>query len=201
MSDETVARECASAPEDGESAPARSSSAAVPSVISETISEKATRGRPRRYHPDTVAFVVESLGGLTPRAAQNKIHLARAAGVLEPASTEHPELRWLLDRQQGTFRATIVAELGRVRGDDAMIFLAREVSRAKVSSRAAVAYIRRERRRLEDRPLPAASSKALALALLTAADEYRWRHPDLTHGQVREALKRLSFALVPEAAE
>jgi hypothetical protein len=95
--------------------------------ISETVSEKRKRGRPRRYHPDRVAWVVKSLGSLTPRAAQNKIHLSRAAAVLEPAARQYPELRWLLDRDQGTFRGTTIAEVGRVPHDKAMIFLAREV--------------------------------------------------------------------------
>ena len=156
-----------------------------PPAISETVSEKPKRGRPRRYHAEHVAFVVKGLGGVTVRGAQNKIHMGRAQRVLEPASVKYPELLWLLNRADGTFRETIVAELGRVRPDEAMIILAREVSRAKVNSREAVAYIRRQRRELEERPLPPASAAALARALFVAAENYRWCHPDLTRARRR----------------
>jgi len=166
-------------------------------VVSATVSEKPRRGRPRRYHPDKVAFVMNGTG-LTARGAQNKIHMGHAVRVLEPASAQYPELSWLLNRADGTFRTTILSELGRARNDEAIIFLAREVTSEHLKSREAVAYIRRVRRELEQRPVPPASARALAAAVVATVDDYHRRHPDMTPAHVRDGLHMAYLAVVPD---
>lgn len=165
--------------------------------ISPTVSVKPTRGRPPRFHPDHVAFMMGA-ARLTTRGSQNKIYMGRAHRVLEPVLAQYPELGWLLNRADDTYRVTIVSELGRVRGEAALIFLAREVGRHRLKSREAVAYLRRARRRLEHRPVPAASASALADALRATVDDYRRRYPDMTASHLRDALELVYVACVPE---
>lgn len=172
---------------------------AVSPGISAPVSGKPKRGRPRRYHPDHVALIKQAFR-LTPRGCQNKICMGRAQAVLEPVLPKFPELAWLLNRADGTYRVTIVSELGRVPDAAALIFLAREVARHRLKSREAVAYIRRTRFLMEQRDVASASADGLAHAVRAAVEDYRTRHPDLTRAQVRDGLTLVFLALVPEGA-
>ena len=166
----------------------------VPCISVTVAKKRAPRGRPRLYHPDHLAFAQQPTGW-TSRAAQEKLQLGRAHRVLLPLLPRYPELSWLMSRPDAPYRMTILSALGRIRHDETLIIVAREVAQHHMKSRPAVAYIRRARSILEGRPLPRASVRRLAEALVATMADYADRFPDVTHAQQCEALERAWLSL------
>src|SRR5215211_7075139 len=88
--------------------------------ISETVSEKKRRGRPRLFSEKTIAWLqdIHKPDKRTTRHLQNFSYQARAQELIKPLVKSSPELGWLYDHEaiwhgEGTYRQTIMQALGR----------------------------------------------------------------------------------------
>jgi hypothetical protein len=111
--------------------------------------------------------------------------------------------RWLttnLDEKEtspGTReRRTILAELGRIKKPENLLFAAREICKKKPRTIDAIAWIRAHRRGRE-KP---ASEAELALAICRTIENYRATHGELTDEQLLDTLAALHRAVVKELA-
>lgn len=161
------------------------------STISETVSEKPKRGRPKLYSDEVIRVHGEIWHETkTRRGLQNKSRQVRAMRALKEVSPEYAEFRWLID-PAGQVKQAIMYELGRLSDDADIVEWAKLLCDHKPKGKEAIAMIRRWRL--------GESSKEGALALggiLTRAiDDFCRRYPDTTAQQILAALENTADAV------
>jgi hypothetical protein len=149
--------------------------------ISENVSEKKRgRGRPAKFAHECYE-PLEQFSAQTQRGKQNFIYASLAVGFL----TQNEErFAYLL---KPVFRATILAELGRINNPNVMASAADEICRARLKTFKAVALCRRMRG--ASKPSPA----GLAAEIRRAIQKYRDRHPNVSEADVTAALRIVSY--------
>ena len=98
--------------------------------ISETVSEKPKRGRPKINadgHEDHMRRIYHEVK--TTRGIQNKIYASRTINVL--LEDQDPCLKWLFDVEANVVRATILTELGRLWDRDVILRIAKQICELK----------------------------------------------------------------------
>lgn len=164
------------------------------SGISENISEKPRRGRPRLLSKELEQIAIFKDGPYcSPRTHQNGHYEIRALRVLDITGDQLPEeYRWLMDpdkqregrsERQG-YRKTILAELGRIDDDECLQAVAKRICELKPKTRDAILMIRRWRVG-GSKP---ADVRQLANEVIRTINDYLQRHPSTTHQQVLTAL-------------
>jgi hypothetical protein len=176
-------------------------------AISETVSEtpKPKRGRPRVI-PDDYRAIFQAYGLFTDvtteRGRQNIAYRQRALRVLG----NDPRFKWVADRDAmrrgdpGSFRPTILAELGRIADDDQLREMALEVCRVKPTTRRAVAAVRRWRLGRSG----VGDADGLLDELIRHVDDYLDRYPETPPAALVEAVSELLEAVEsfgPEAPD
>ena len=177
----------------------------------ETISRN--KGRPRVFDDAELAAAARMIaGGVSPtgpwsrRQMQNRLYALRAMdrlglledGKLGAALADRPALEWLVSEEGA--RWAILAELGRIRDSLAFDTAVRWVLEYRPKTKEAVAEIRRFRTGKSNPP----DTRELADKIIRAVDDYATRHPGITPGQAREALRLASRAVAydrPRAEE
>jgi hypothetical protein len=124
------------------------------------------------------------------RHLQNVACRQRALALL----SEDPAYRWLCDPEamqakprpsaQKSWRPTILAELGRIPGDEDLKAMAGQICQLKPKTRDAVLLIRGWRKGKES----PGNARQLAAALVACINDYLKRHPSTTWSIVRAAL-------------
>ena len=155
----------------------------------ETVSEK-TRGRPPAFHPEFVRemTVVCQLQGKSKRTIQNNLYALEGMRPLMVDGSINQIYHWLVE-DNGAYRVTILAELGRLRmagtGDDELRDLAARICKAKLPTRDTVAKLRRQRVGKS----AAADPKQLALEIIETINDYGYRHDRIERETMLQALK------------
>jgi hypothetical protein len=166
--------------------------------VSENISQKPKRGRPRNQWLASSVAIAKGHGCLvdihTDRHAQNIAYRQEAVCVL----SNHPERHkwtWIIDReacQRGDkrpWKSTILMELGRISDPDQMIEVARQLSNIDPhpTAREAVAMIRRWRLGTQ----PAADPHQLSVTIGNTVQRYIDTHRDVDKDTVLAALEHV----------
>jgi hypothetical protein len=172
--------------------------------ISETVSEKPKRGRPRKYEMELA--VCRQVGmDLEIRTHRGKQNRALALIGLDVVS-HHPhiaEIVWLYDAAamragKGSTRWHVYTELGRIysqNGDDHEIHdLAETLCRDKPNGKDAVRWLRRYRRGVSEKY----SVHDLTERIATAINEYGATHPKITAEAIHEALRNVAARVVDD---
>jgi hypothetical protein len=142
---------------------------------------KAKTGRPKLNGVMEEALRAKGLWDAatqTRRTLQNRLHAQRAMQVL--GGLQSVEFAWLM---KGPQKKTILAELGRIESDEALLAIARAVCEQKGDTRATVAALRRMRLG----SAPAADTAALARVIEAAIEDYVNAHPGITVEQIEDA--------------
>ena len=108
----------------------------------ENVFRKARRGRPKLLQgiqAEVAAAVAPNV--TTERARQNAYYSVMAMEALG----DDPRFAWLVDRERGLARLTILSELGRVRNRETLLALAIGLCERKPRTRAAIGLIRAAR--------------------------------------------------------
>jgi hypothetical protein len=138
--------------------------------ISETVSDKPKRGRPR---------ITTNINahGRTRRTVLNRHYAMRALGVLVAAA---PDLHSWYNGQ----RATILSELGQVENPSTLVAWARYFQASGMTTRQAIATFRRVQG--VQRP---GSAEGLAKVIFGTLRDYLRCHPDLAGTDVADAFR------------
>lgn len=172
----------------------------IDTVISENISEKKKRGRPRLIHRTLGEYYRSQVspGTHTDRTAQNAYlgmaALGRLMGAkisesqyeLSPGRDDWP-YKWLCDEtvKPVVYRRTILTELGRIDDDDELREVAAYLCEHKPSTREAIGIIRRYRHGVKP-----ADCTALTNTFIRTMNDYIGGHPDVTRQQILMAMQR-----------
>jgi hypothetical protein len=153
--------------------------------ISENFSEKRKRGRPRLLHPALHEVFAQGQQYASERTIQNASYHIRAFSLLQ----DEPWAKWLMgyvsqEGKPGQIRKTILAELGRLREDEVLRAVARQICERKPTTKDAVAMIRHYR--LGRQPRGAVDD--LTDRLTTLIVEYIDSHAGVDAAMIREAL-------------
>ena len=164
----------------------------------ETVSE-ITRGRPPAFHPEYLREMasVMAMGDKSKRAIQNNLYALEGMRPLMVDGSIDMTYHWLVE-DNGAYRVTILAELGRLRkagtGDDELRDLAARICKAKLPTRDTVAKLRRQRVGKS----AAADPKQLAMEIIETINDYGYRH-DLNRHTMRKALELAGLVVASEA--
>jgi hypothetical protein len=168
-------------------------------AISETVSQKPKRGRPRNEWLASNVAIARGHGCLyeihTTRHAQNIAYRQEAIHVL----SNHPERHkwtWIIDPeacQRGdkeAWQPTILMELGRIDDPGQMIEVARQLCelQPRPTVRKAVAMIRRWRLGTQ----PEADSHQLSVSIANTVQRYIDEHRDVDKDTVLAALAHVA---------
>jgi len=155
-------------------------------ALTETVSEKRRRGRPRLLTPRERGSLRNLFpDNTTERSLQDIDYRLRAIGLLK----EQAEFAWLYDPQRvragekRCWKPLILTELGRIADDEELLTAAREVCRLKPKAHDAARIVRRFRIGRE----PAASTGKLASAIIKAVNAYNHSHDGLTWEMLDDA--------------
>ena len=158
--------------------------------ISETVSEKKKRGRPKIV-PEWEIKLWEKMSAFdTARSYQNKHYLLEAMNALE----YDPEFAWLLPAEaeikagRAKIRNAIMYELGRLQDRDVIRAVASRVCELKQKSKDAVAMIRRFRLGRGAKP----DFIDLYMHIANALDDYLIGHPSTPPEMQARALRELA---------
>ena len=161
--------------------------------ISETVSEKKKRGRPKIV-PDWETDLVKNMhDGDTVRSDQNNYYLLEAMNALD----FDPEFAWLLPAHaeikagRATIRKTIMYELGRLQDAEVIRAVASRVCELKQKSKDAVAMIRRFRLGRGAKP----DFIDLYMHIVNALDDYLIGHPSTPPEMQARALRELADSI------
>ena len=173
----------------------------MPATISEAASEmKPKRGRPRgvsREYVETMRPIL-SIVPESDRSVQNFSYLSRAVRILDGA----PGLEWLLGAHAeggscgAKWRRTLLAELGRIAGEEDIKEWATILCAEKPTTKAAIARVRRWRLGQPQEP----EAKQLVRRILQAIDTYRIEYPGADVPLVLEAINN-AYSVVQAASE
>ncbi len=163
----------------------------------EPVSENPTRrerGRPAKMTPEQVAICDSMFPEVkTRRGQQNIIYRLRAMSILR----EDSRFLWLIDPEKaiqgkpGSWRPSILAELGRLEDQDAMRAVALRICELKPKARQAVSMIRRARTGAKGD----GDAVSLSHAIIRTISDYLAAHPATTWQQVYAALGNASDAV------
>ncbi len=173
--------------------------------VSENFSETRKGGRPRLIASRELRRVIDFATGnpnATKRTRQNKFYQLRAMRTLGLEVDENTPARyyWIWDKpnvpRDGDHRVkwTVLAELGRVEGDNNMRALAAYVCKERLTTRAAVLAIRR----LRAGEPPPADALELANAMIATINDYGSRRSGLSADDIRDALRTVEANIVEE---
>ena len=162
--------------------------------ISENVSEKRRRGRPRRF-AEGYEKGMEGTGlygsGKTRRSRVNALYRQEAAWALLEAVGQDGngfgEFSWLCNEGTGEplkEHKTILSELGRIEDSELLVEMARELCRLKPKTKDAVAMIRRVR----SGEHKAGDALQLANEIIEALNGYMVRYPATLTADVLSAL-------------
>jgi hypothetical protein len=157
----------------------------------ENISEKRSRGRPRKLPPQQWALLYGdvALEAKTHRSKMNALYHAHAVGQFH----DDPRFEWLLSDDatiksgKGHMRNVILQELGRIENETERAEVALFLCEQKPTVREAVSIIRRFRLGR----LPQGTPEQLADVLRKALNEYVSTHEGITYDEMRAALSQL----------
>lgn len=168
-------------------------------TISENISEKPKRGRPRLISDAMSKWYRSQVspGTHTDRTAQNAYFGMAALGrlmgekisegkyELSPGRDDWP-YKWLCDEtvKPVVYRRTVLTELGRIDDDDELREVAAYLCEHKPSTREAIGIIRRYRHGVKP-----ADCTALTNAFIHTMNDYIKGHPDITRQCIAMALR------------
>jgi hypothetical protein len=122
----------------------------------------------------------------TRRGMQNKVYMSHAFAVLKEVPDHRERYRWLLGDDGETWRATLLAELGRLRNPGRIVEAADALCTMRPPRERGVAFLRRLRG-ITSRADP----QRLLDVLCTALDAYRRAHPDCAVAMMVEAVSEL----------
>lgn len=158
-------------------------------VIMEESSEKRKRGRPR-IHPDEVIRQTRSMGQKqTERGHIEWLFMAQAYGQIknvweaDPTGTTWAD--YYIKENGHILHKSILAALGRIEDKEDRLTTARIMAEKKLSTRTAVAHIRRVRLGREDKP----GFLNLVGSIETALNAYLAAHPSTPMDMVVRALR------------
>jgi hypothetical protein len=165
--------------------------------LSETVSENRRRGRPRVFDAATFARLRAELQRDTPdvsdRTVQNRLYQYKAQALLNG----HEWARWLIDpagilrRTRGTYRQTILQELGRLPNDQDLVEMAQWICRQKPTAREAVRIIRALRRGYR----PPGDVADLSARIIDLLNDYLRHHAGVDRDLLLEALQGVKRAV------
>lgn len=165
-------------------------------AISETVSEKPKRGRPRKLGDNTLqSFAAYYPDVKTRRGKQNKAYELLAMrtflDVLEANPEEARRWEWIGVLRDGSggraYKCVLMTALGRL-GDDALIIKAADlICERKLNGPRAINFIRN----LQPWRRKDASAIDLTVAIGKTVDGYIGKHPDTTWQQVKAALENV----------
>jgi len=124
--------------------------------------------------------------------ADQEAFLSRTLSALKQVPDFRERYRWLIGDDGETFRATLLAELGRLRDPGLIAAAADKLCEARPPREAGVACLRRMRGIKSS-----SDQERLVSVLCTALDAYRRAHPDCTAAMAMEALNEV-YAIVSE---
>jgi len=175
--------------------------------ISESLSKKRKRGRPRLLSTRDELNLDRLFPGRSRRTLQNRRYAAHAMEALGGGDAPDPgRYAWIWNGTKGVGPAgkgtkwTILAELGRLRGPDVIRSAARLVCDERLTTAQATGLVRQVRlgnveraQELLNRSRRQASRQAsprrkLAGALFAAIEDHRRRHPGTTQDDAFAAL-------------
>ncbi len=158
----------------------------------EAASKKRGRGRPKRFPDELLAVLGDAYPHVTThRGRQNLAYQARAMSILKG----DPAFRWLCDEQADTYRAGLLAELGRIGHPEHMKQAAAWLCEDKPKAKDAIAAIRATRRRA----FPQGDVEALMVLICETVDRYRCQHAGIGWPEVFTALDWAAAALAGKA--
>jgi hypothetical protein len=163
-------------------------------TISETVSKKPARGRPRKFSLESVRHWKSAFPEInTERGLQDLIYVARAQKLLR----NNPAYKWIVDPipatlgQRKAFKKTILSALGRIDDDDGLREAAKAICEVKPTTKRAVMMIRHWRGK--ESPGDAIS---LTNIIINVVGDYTDRHPETALQQIRGALANADDAFV-----
>jgi hypothetical protein len=176
------------------------SSADIPELFSENISEKPKRGRPpvlwqgETMSEETILRDMQGFAkGASHRSVLNAHYLSRALSLLikncKARRVTFPNcFSWLCNNKSGTqqrIRRVVLYELGRIDDDQLLLAMARELCKQEPSARGAITMIRRCRgcQRKHGDPLDFANE------IIRTLNDYLCRHPEMTNEDALSALR------------
>ncbi len=172
---------------------------ALAKKISAKIPEKKKRGRPSILTFPNDEKYLRGIGENRVkdiRTLHNLHYQARATRLLGLAKTDHPKFpyHWLTNpagqvfgkSMQSTYKATIIAELGRIKDKDDMKSAAKEICRLKPKTKDAVKMIRGWR--LGRGP----EVPSLEAMLHDTAEKYIEKYPNVTRKDAQEVFRILA---------
>jgi len=160
------------------------------------ISPKSTKtGHLTMYEENGLFGDVES-----DRRKINCYYMCKCQSALEDENGKHPldgEFNFILaigdDLEIGCYKLTILQELGRLEDEELIRSIARVVCQNKLSTDAAITYIRQFR----PKQRPAGNKVKLAQAIGKAIDEYKLKHSCVDDEMIRASLN-LVLNVFPE---
>ena len=162
--------------------------------ISEDASEKRKRGRPRKHPEELVYEVLNAQDAKTARGAvEYLLGAASYAAIVDawkadPAGSSWAEYYIGKDGKGPAGHKSIMAALGRIEDEEDRLATARIIADKKLSTRAAVAAVRRARLGREDKP----DFPKLVQSLEVALDTYQAAHPSTPADMLIRALRFLA---------
>jgi hypothetical protein len=165
-----------------------------PDRIKEDSSEKPKRGRPRLYNG---LILLEKLSDArTERGRIEFWHCTHAWGIIKSVWEADPVgnawAEFYIDKKRKyVYHRAILSALGRIEDKASILEWAQVIAEEKLSTRAAVAAIRRARLGREDRP----DFLDLAGSVERALNAYLSAHPSTSLAMVVRALRGLADAI------
>jgi len=144
------------------------------SRIAAAAAQKRPRGRPPAFSPEAMA-IARSTGARSRRSQQDFLYRLKAAHLLRRIaalrSSAAARLSWLIDLETGRcLQPSVLAELGRINDNRAMLRLALALCDVKPPTKVAINWIRQKRREGLDR------SKASTPSLVTVVAKWHSSH-------------------------
>ena len=158
----------------------------------EDSSEKRKRGRPRKYPDELIREVLKTGSAKTDRGAIEHLLYSETAYLLSEARQADPVGKAWAEYYIGKdvkrpciLHKSILAALGRIEDEEGRLETARIIAEKKLSTRYAVAAIRRVRLGQEDKP----DYLGLLRYIETALNAYVEKHPSTTGADLIRALR------------
>jgi hypothetical protein len=154
---------------------------------------KRGRGRPRAYNKDIVEFLIVTSGRRTERGAVEYDKASTVWGIIQDCyKADRKANAWaeyyIDPKGRDVFHVSIMSALGRLDDPDRILRMAREIAEKRVSTRAAVAWIRRCR--FADGSRAVGTAAQLRQELLRACNDFLARYPDTDRDGIVEAVDR-----------
>jgi hypothetical protein len=149
------------------------------------------RGRPNKLTVDgkrTIKNIIESnrlAAHRTDRTKMNEYYCRIAEDVLgHGSSDEFSFIISFVDFEAAVFKKTILTELGRLENPAKIRNMARYICENELTTKEAVAYIRQ----LRVGSQPAGNASDLAIVLVKAIKDYRFKHSAVEDEMIQESL-------------